>query len=69
MAVNEERDLRSELLEGYTDGKVMKLGGGMRGGCACSLKHDAARAADNPRYTSLGLGQAEILSSPLVNPR
>lgn len=43
MAVNRERDMHTELVEGATDGSVMKLGGGMRGGVPSSLAFDADR--------------------------
>lgn len=43
MAVNRSRNMRAELEEGLTDGAVMKLGGGMRGGEAESLAYDADR--------------------------
>lgn len=43
MAVNQSRDMHSELIEGATDGSVMKLGGGMRGGQPDSLQHDTEK--------------------------
>ena len=44
------RDLKTELIEGATDGTYMKPGGGMRGGVVESLAHDAAKLIDPPQY-------------------
>lgn len=40
------RDLKTELIEGATDGTYMKPGGGMRGGQVESLGLDADKIAD-----------------------
>lgn len=44
------RDLKTELVEGATDGTYMKPGGGMRGGVVESLARDDKLQGDPPSY-------------------
>lgn len=67
MAIANDRDLTSELHEGFTDGSVMKLGGGMRGGIPTSLVHDASRQ-NWPQYGMLGVADPQYVDHPALKP-
>lgn len=50
MAINQSRDMHAELMEGITDGSVMKLGGGMRGG---EIEHQNEERLEWPTYAGV----------------